>query len=328
MKQTLTLIALLMLIAGCAKKEPERALPDSALETPEITLFKQSLPIKQEVLKKAYKKISPKIGLSNMSEFKGKSFNGEFVFDENNLPFIEYRFDKPYIIKKVHLKGSGFVVDGDAENSNIKKFEILFLDAQKSPLYTEELEKGRLDIEGFNNIQADGFVFKTRSVYTEKAKEIDGSDIIAAFDGRIEVEVIDADYIYDIVAPVLSERDSSTSNEELLKTIALLNSQLFKRLREQGSGFNLPKRSVLYLPADADMHYAVAYTKEIYQTGKYKTIDGEYKIHIFNEEAEFDSKGKIKVKKHKIDVKKSKRNLKTTTQLPEHEEFIDFSEGL
>jgi hypothetical protein len=76
------------------------------------------------------------------------------------------------------------------------------------------------------------------------------------------------------------------------------------------------------------MHYAVAHTEEIYSTGKYKTVTGEYKIFIFSEKAEFDSKGKVKVKKHTIKIKDSKRNLKTTTQLPEHEDFIDFSEGI
>lgn len=328
MKHIFPLIALMILIAGCAKKESVAPAVDPVTISSEIVLFKQSLPIEKEVLKKAYKKISPMIGLSHMSELKGKSFNAEFVFQESELPFIEYKFDKPYIIKKVHLKKSGFVVDGEAETSNIKKFEILFLDAQLTPLYTGELEIGAEVIEGFDNIQADGFILKTRSVYSPKDTNIDENDVIAAFDGRIEVEVIDADYVYDIVVPVLSERDSSTSNEELLKNIALLNSELFKRLREKRSGFNLPKQSVLYLPDDADMHYAVAHTQEIYQTGKYKTVDGSYKIYIFNEDAEFDAKGKIKVKQHKIDVQKSDRNLKTTIQLPEHEKFIDFSEGL
>jgi hypothetical protein len=324
MKQILILVAVLLLIAGCAKKEPE--LIDPVSIAPEITLFKQSLPIEKEVLQKAYKKISPKIGLSHMGTVKGKAFNGEFIFDEKELPFIEYRFDKPYIIKKIHLQQSGFVVNGDAGSSHIKKFEILFFDAQKSPLYTAELDKGVTEIKDFNNIQADGFILKARSVYAPK--NITENDVVAAFDGRISVEVIDANYIYDIVAPVLSERDSSTSNEELLKTIALLNSELFKRLRAKRADFNLPKDSVLYLPHDADMHYAVAHTEEIFKTGKYKTVTGEYKIHIFSEEADFDSKGDVKVRKHKIKIEDSKRNLKTTTQLPEHEKFIDFSEGL
>jgi len=328
MKKIYPLIILLVFIVGCAKKEPEPVAIDPVTLSPEITLFKQSLPIQKEVLQKAYKKISPTVGLSHMNQLKGKSFDGEFVFDETELPFIEYKFDKPYIIKKIHLKKSGFVVNGNAKSSNIKKFEILFLDAQKTPLYTGELEDEVEVIEGFNNIQADGFIIKTRSIYSPQGEEVDENDVIAAFDGRIEVEVIDADYVYDIVAPVLSKRDSSTSNEDLLKTIALLNSELFKRLREKRSDFNLPKTSVLYLPDDADMHYAVANTQEIFETGKYKTVDGDYKIHIFHEEAEFDAKGKIRVKKHKINVEKSNRNLKTTTKLPEHEEFIDFSEGL
>ena len=327
MKRIYPLIALIILITGCAKKDGGPAV-DPVTVAPEIVLFNQSLPIEKEVLRKAYKKITPKVGLSHMSELKGKSFNGEFVFEESELPFIEYKFDKPYIIKKVHLMQSGFVVNGKAESSNIKKFEILFYDAKKTPLYTDELEKDAITIEDFSNIQADGFILKTHSVYTPKDVEIDENDVIAAFDGRIEVEVIDANYVYDIVAPVLSERDSSTSNEDLLKTIALLNSELFKRLREKRADFNLPKTSVLYLPDDADMHYAVAHTQEIYLTGKYKTVDGAYKIHIFNEKAEFNSKGKIKVRQHQIDVQKSNRNLKTTTQLPEHEKFIDFSEGL
>lgn len=324
MKQILAFVAVLILIAGCAKKDPDSIDPVSI--APEIKLFKQSLPIEKEILQKAYKKISPKIGLSHMGALKGKSFNGEFIFDEKELPFVEYRFDKPYIIKKVHLKKSGFVVNGDASSSHIKKFEILFFDAQKSPLYTAELEKDATEIEDFNNIQADGFILKARSVYAPK--HISENDVVAAFDGRISVEVIDTNYIYDIVAPVLSERDSSTSNEELLKTIALLNSELFKRLRAKRADFNLPKDSVLYLPQDADMHYAVAHTEEIFKTGKYKTVTGEYKIHIFSEEADFDAKGDVNVKQHKIKIEDSKRNLKTTTQLPEQEKFIDFSEGL
>lgn len=331
MKQLITLVALFILLAGCVKKEPQMAalpLADPVLSSPEITLFKQSLPIDSEVLHKAYKKISPKIGLANMALLRGKSFSGEFVFDENSLPFIEYRFDKPYLVKKIELKKSGFVVDGKAESSHIKKFEILFFDAQKSPLYTGELDAKASVIDAFNNIEADGFILKTRSVYVPKNKKMDENDIVAAFDGRIEVEVIDAEYVYDIVAPVLSKRESSTSNEELLQTIALLNSELFKRLRLKRNDFNLPKTSLMYLPNDADMHYAVANTEEIYKTGKYKTLAGEYKIHIFSEEAEFDSKNSGELKKHAISVKDSKRNLKTTTQIPPHEEFIDFSEGL
>jgi len=329
-REYILIAALITVLTGCGEKEPApvalKVLP--APEAPKIMLFKQSLPVKKEVMQKAYKRISPRIGLSHMNELKGKSFNGEFVFEESELPFIEYKFDKPYVIKKIHLKGSGFVVNGEAKHSNIKKFEILFYDTQKTPLYTGELNTGARYIENFNNIQADGFLLKTRSVYSPKGQEINENDVFASFDGRIEVEVIDADYIYDIVAPVLRERDSSTSNEELLKTIALLNSELFKRLREKRLNFNLPKTSVLYLPNDADMHYAVAHTQEIYETGKYRTVEGEYKIHIFNEEANFDDKGNIRVKEHKIDVKETRRNLKTTTQLPEHEKFIDFSEGL
>ena len=317
----------MILVVGCGDKEPEPVV-DPVTEAPVITLFKQSLPIEQKVLDKAYKRINPKIGLSHMSDLKGKSFDKEFVFEEGSLPFIEYRFKKPYIIKRIHLQESGFVVDGSAESSNIKKFEIVFFDAEKSPVYTAELEAGATEIEDFYNVQADGFILKTHSVFTPKGEKVDEADIIAAFDARISVEVIDANHVYDIIAPVLTERDSSTSNEELLKTIALLNTELFKRLKTKRSDFNLPKDSVLYLPDDADMNYAVAHTQEIYQTGKYKTVDGEYKIHIFHEDAEFDSKGNVRVKKHKINVKKSTRNLKTTTQLPAHEEFIDFSEGL
>ncbi len=326
MKKIYSLVALMILIAGCGDKEPEIVEPVTI--TPEITLFKQSLPVEKKVLQKAYRKISPKIGLSHMGDLKGKSYGDEFVFDENELPFIEYKFDKPYIIKKVHLKRSGFVVDGDASSSGIKKFDMLFLDEQKTPLYTGELEPGETAIEDLNNVQADGFILKTRSIYIPESKEITENEVVAAFDGRVEVEVIDADYIYDIVAPVLTDRESSTNNEELLKTIALLNTELFKRLRRKFSDFNLPNTSVLYLPDDADMHYAIAHTEEVYKTGKYKTINGEYKIHIFNEKAEFNAKGNVRVKEHKIEIKDSSRNLKTTTQLPEHEEFIDFSEGL
>ncbi len=327
MKQIATLIITLVFILGCSNKGPD-ANVDPVLMSPEIKLFKQSLPVKKEVLHKAYKKITPKIGLNDMRDLKGTSFNGEFVFDEQELPFIEYRFDKPYIIKNIHLKRSGFVVDGDASSSNIRKFEVLFLDAVKTPKYSDELPKGSTSIEDINNVQASGFILKTRSVYTKKGEKVDENDVVAAFDGRIEVEVIDADYIYDIVAPVLSDRDSDTSNEELLKTIALLNGELFNRLRAQRGDFNIPTTSVLYLPDDADMHYAVAHTEDIYRTGKYKTITGEYKIFIFSEKAEFDAKGNIRVKKHEIEIKDSKRNFKTTTQLPEHEEFIDFSEGI
>jgi len=326
MKHISSALLILILMSGCGDKEPEPIDPVSI--APEIVLFKQSLPIEKKVLQKAYKKISPKIGLSNMASLNGKSFNGEFVFNSENLPFVEYRFDKPYIIKKVHLKSSGFVVDGDASSSMIKKFEMVFFDAEKSPLYVAELDEGEKVIGDLQNNQATGFILKTHSVYTPKGKEVSEEDVVAAFDARVEVEVIDGNYIYDIIAPVLEGRDSSTSNEELLKTIALLNTELFKRLKSQRSGFKLPKDSVLYLPDDADMHYAVAYTQEIFQTGKYKTKDGSYKIHIFKEDAEFDAKGKVKVRKHEIKVNKSNRNLKTTTQLPEHEDFIDFSEGL
>ncbi len=327
MKYIANLALILILITGCGNN-PEPAEVDPVSMNKEIILFKQSLPIEQNVLAKAYKKVKPTIGLSNMSAFEGKSFKGEFVFEAGQLPFIEYRFDKPYIIKKIHLKSSGFVVDGDASSSHIKKFEIVFFDAEKSPLYLTELDEDVDSIDGFNNVQATGFIIKTHSVYTPTSKDIDKGDIIAAFDARLDVEVIDGNYIYDIIAPVLTERDSSISNEELLKTIALLNGELFRRLKNQRSDFNLPKDSVLYLPDDADMHYAVAHTQEIFKTGKYKTKDGEYKIHIFNEDAEFDSKGNVRVKKHEIKVEKSNRNLKTTTQLPDHEDFIDFSEGL
>jgi len=327
MKYITSLTLILVLMSGCGSKSQPAEIDPVAINK-EILLFKQSLPIEKKVLDKAYNKVQPVIGLSNMSSFEGKSFKGEFVFEAGQLPFIEYRFDKPYIIKKIHLKSSGFIVDGDARSSHIKKFEIVFFDAEKSPLYIAELDEDAKSIDSFHNIQATGFIIKTHSVYTPTDKEIDKNDIIAAFDARLDVEVIDGNYIYDIIAPVLTERESSTSNEELLKTIALLNAELFKRLKNQRSDFNLPKDSVLYLPDDADMHYAVAHTQEIFKTGKYKTKDGEYKIHIFKEDAEFDAKGNVRVKKHEIKVEKSNRNLKTTTQLPEHEDFVDFSEGL
>ena len=326
MKKTLALVAALVMMTACTKDKTKAV--DPVLAAPEIKLFKQSLPVRQEVLRKAYNKVSPKIGLSNMRLLKGQVFGDEFVFNADALPFIEYRFDKPYIIKKIHLKKSGFVVDGDASSSNIKRFEILFLDADRSPMYRGELEKDDSSIDGVHNAKASGFIIKTISAHAPKSKKISENDVVAAFDGRVAVEVINTDYIYDIVSPVLSERKEATSNEELLKTIALLNSELFTRLRQQRADFNLPKTSVLYLPADADMHYAVAHTEDIYNTGKYKTIHGEYKIFIFSEEAEFDADGKIKVNKHTIEQKSSNRNLRTTTQLPEHEEFIDFSEGL
>lgn len=330
MKHIYILVSILILMTACAEKKPEekKVIVERVSIAPEILLFKQSLPIKQEVLNKAYKKISPRIGLSNMSDLKGQSFNGEFIFNEDKIPFVEYKFDKPYIIKKVHLKGSGFVVNGNASSSNIKKFELLFLDGKKTPSYIGELKANQQDLASFDNVQADGVILKTRSVYVPDGMKIHENDVVAGFDARIEVEVIDADYIYDIVAPVLSERESSASNEDLLKTIALMNTELFKRLKENQKNFNLPKTSVLYLPADADMHYAVAHTKSIYETGKYKTIDGQYKIHIFSEEAEFDAKGNVKVQQHKIEIKNSNRNLKTTQELPDHEKFIDFSEGI
>ncbi len=327
LKHFYALTAILALFSGCVKDEPKVVKMDPVLASPEIQLFNQSLPVKKEVLHKAYKKISPRIGLSNMRGFEGKTYNGEFVFNEENLPFIEYRFDKPYIIKKVYLKKSGFVVDGNTENSNIKKFEMVFLDTRKTPTFVGELEKGATEIEDFDNVQSEGFILKTRSLYVNHDDNIKANDIVPAFDARIEVEVIDTDYVYDIVAPVLSKRDSHTSNEELLKTIALMNTELFQRLREKRGEFNLPRTSVLYLPKDADMHYAVAHTEDIYQTGKYKTIDGLYKIYIFSDNVDFNDKEKVRVKKHKIKVKNSNRNLKITEELPDHQDFIDFSEG-
>ncbi|MDF1881963.1 hypothetical protein JHD50_11755 [Sulfurimonas sp. MAG313] len=325
MKKIYTLVALMIFIAGCADKEPEFTL-DPVLEAPEITLFKQSLPIEHAVLEKAYKKISPEVALSNLEDLQGKSFDEEFVFDAQNLPFVEYHFDKPYIIKKVHLLNSGFIIAGDSSSSHIKKFEIVFFNTNKSLIYSSELDTDDKEIEALHNVVATGFILKTHSVYVPDGTS--AYEVKAAFDTRIEVEVIDVNHIYDIIAPVLSHRESSNSNEELLKTIALLNTELFKRLKAMRKDFKLPKNSVLYLPDDADMDYAVSHTQEIYQTGKYKTIDGEYKIHIFNEKAEFDAKGNIRVNKHEIKINKSNRNLKTTTQLPDHEDFIDFSEGL
>jgi len=328
LKHFYAITATIILLTGCTKKEPMVVKMDPVLASSQIQLFNQSLPVKKEILHKAYKKVSPKIGLSNMRAFEGKTYKGEFVFNEDNLPFIEYRFDKPYIIKKVYLKKSGFVVDGDAKSSNIKKFEMVFLDAQKTPTFVGELDKGDKEIDAFDNIQSEGFILKTRSLYVNDDDKIEGNDIIPGFDARIEVEVIDTDYVYDIIVPVLSERDSHTSNEELLKTIALMNTELFQRLREQRGAFNLPKTSVVYLPKDADMHYAVAHTEDIYKTGKYKTVDGLYKIYIFSDEVEFNDKEKVRVRKHKIDVKSSNRNLKITEELPEHQDFIDFSEGI
>ena len=76
------------------------------------------------------------------------------------------------------------------------------------------------------------------------------------------------------------------------------------------------------------MHYAVAHTEEIFTTGKYKTVDGLYKIYIFSDDVEFNDKERVRVKKHKIKVKASNRNLKTTEELPDHQDFIDFSEGI
>jgi len=221
MKYTASFSLILILITGCSNR-PEPVEFDLVSANKEILLFEQSLPIEKKVLEKAYKKVKPMIGLSNISAFEGKSFKGEFVFEAVQLPFIEYRFDKPYIIKKIHLKSSGFVVDGDASSSHIKKFEIVFFDAEKSPLYLTELDEDAQSIDGFHNVQATGFVIKTHSVYTPKDKEVDKNDIIAAFDARLDVEVIDGNYIYDIIAPVLTERASSISNEELLENNCLV----------------------------------------------------------------------------------------------------------
>jgi len=328
MKHIITFFLVVTFFVACSNDKPKPPKPkfDPVLESSKIKLFKQSLPIKKEVLQKAYKKITPKIGLSNLTDFKGTRFKDEFVFNEDNLPFVEYRFDKPYIIKKIHLLKSGFVVDGNDKGSNIKKYELLFLDAKHTPAYNSELEDDSTYIDNFDNIQAQGFILKARSVYFKKGEKISAEDIIASFDSRVEVEVIDTDYIFDIVETVLSERDASVSNEELLKTIALMNRELFKRLRLQRSDFNLPPESVMYLPEDADMNYAVANTKNIYETGKYKTLKGRYKIYIFSDEVDFKEQEKIRLKKHKIRSEKSNRNLKTTEELPEHQDFIDFSE--
>lgn len=246
-------------------------------------------------------------------------------------PYLSYTLPEKSIIIALNLRNCGFLLDDDADvrGTSMKTFTLAYTSAlngankQKRKTLSQQ---ERIILVNKDEMATQSFTLKPESFYVDSSvEEVENYRIYS--DRNVSILYLSLNDAKAILEEALLLRKDRALNEALIETIALKNPSYYRELLAKKSRYNLPKKSIVHLPKDALISYAVTHLDEIYLSGKYKTTSGRYKILIQEQKAQFDRRGGTH-KRHSIRAKKSKKRKKAVGDIPEGDNFIDFSKGL
>jgi len=331
MKKTLLSFVVLVGLVGCgaAPEVPTEKVERQQLTSPKsIVLYSQRLQPSSELAKKAFTIKTYSGKLTTSSEIEG--VESTTAFDLKKPLHLYYDFKKPSIIYQadvydlnIHLVDDTMV--GHSIVTDIKKISIYYDDKQKKSVTLQQTQN---TIHGFRKKATTSLDIDIHSFFTENNLLTERKFKLSKSDVNITFSFFNPEYVNDILIETLQTRENQKKNEALLHSIVKSDISYYYKLRQQRGSFILDKQSIVNMPDDADLEYAQKNYKDFFESGKYLTEEGKYKILIADEVIKFEN-SEVKIEKqHTIKDKYSKQHIKKTTDIPDHDGFIDFSEGV
>lgn len=298
----------------------------------------------------------------------GKAKEEKFTINEKNRPKHFKDFINPVEIKKIKYKPSdSLLLDNlnytkDAKGIEENAVNIVFgplFDAFRTigigepvELYYGDDKNGSYKIFDLNeysknenkeyiidypfkntkNIKsAEILVTGLKSPYNDKSRE--------AFYSKSEVSfyIKDSDIENDIIRHNLK---NLSNNEDLIKIVGKNNPTLFRTLQNEKNNYKLDPKSILRLPNDVDIDYAIDNVEEIINLGEYITANKSHKeINISSIFPDIQSGTSITTNdnfRYKPDVEKAKieKSLKgidfsdKNFEKEKKKEFVDLDKGI
>lgn len=352
-----SMIALLFL--GCQNKIPEPN-PTQVTEKNQkinstIKLYGQELSIPKLLISKIY----PDIVIDTKSivedvSLQGKIKNRQFIFDDKYAPYYIITLKKPLKIESLTILNTARYMPRTNKNSKNDLIALLvgaMPDTPKHPSLIHIASKNQEKLVPFVttftnedkvlNVKKETIIFEEQP-YTDELDvrisildfTIGHSEYSSLFnDYTFVVKGYDPEYEYELIEWTFKYRENIDKNEMLIRNIAQDNQELYYKFKNNSAQLKLPKYSIVNLPKDVDMKYALTNTAEIYRTGRYKNKKGIYKSFQIAEISfnESDTTGNKQVVENiKITGKRiEKKSFSKTEEIPkEQNNYIDFSQGL
>lgn len=351
------MVALLFL--GCQNKIPEPN-PTQVTEKNQkinstIKLYGQELSIPKLLISKIY----PDIVIDTKSivedvSLQGKIKNRQFIFDDKYAPYYIITLKKPLKIESLTILNTARYMPRTNKNSKNDLIALLvgaMPDTPKHPSLIHIASKNQEKLVPFVttftnedkvlNVKKETIIFEEQP-YTDELDvrisildfTIGHSEYSSLFnDYTFVVKGYDPEYEYELIEWTFKYRENIDKNEMLIRNIAQDNQELYYKFKNHSAQLKLPKYSIVNLPKDVDIKYALTNTAEIYRTGRYKNKKGIYKSFQIAEISfnESDTTGNKQVVENiKITGKRiEKKSFSKTEEIPkEQNNYIDFSQGL
>ena len=345
-------ITITTFFVGCSQKNTLVKINKENSFKKSILLYDQNITVPESLMSKVFPNISMKVKSREDALLIGKEADGQFIFNDNHSPYYILKLDKPLKIEELTIyntatyrpivveqpnkpdiislligtlpdtpKFPSLVYIGTKEQNELFPFKTKFkktnssLDAKeetiifKKPLYTDTLhiEISKLNISV-------GHSPKSKLVKNYKF-------LIKGYDPKYEIKLIES---------VLKNRKEKDKNESLIRNIAQDNIKLYRTLQHNKDLYNIPKYSILGLPKDVNIQYAITNTFEIYRTGRYKSTSGKFKkfkvkeVNFMQSSSNYQYKHRVEINGKKIKNKVSAQSNKRDADI----NFIDFSNGI
>lgn len=330
LKILLPLVLMILTMTGCGSApKPQVQAPSVPLVkvAKSITLYEQELPVSKALASKAFAVQEREVSLKPNVLYTGLDSTKAFAF--TIAPILKYSFGQEYVILSADIqKLISFTDDAMFEHTthvNIQSLSLIYSNLSRQDL---RLSKGQKTITNFKKIPTKSITFAIKTLFPDPSMNASSQYSLLAQDLNISFSLYNANFEDAIIREVLTTRNDAQKNELLIQTIAQENRDYYMQLLPNKSTYILPPHSIMYMPTDADLNYAIEKHELFFNTGKYKTTSGKYKILISEEMVKFDQSNVKVNSKHTIKTKQSKKKLKKATDIPDHDNFIDFSEGV
>jgi len=343
-KITLSLL-IILLIMGCSNTK-NLSQPNSnkrSEKTDMITLYGQQLQIPKNI----YNKIYPEFNMDTKSIFKNKSIShekGKFI--GKYRPYYILNFDKQLYISEIKIFNTGLlavpILNVKNKKESLVKFNpIAFIFNDKQVPTTVHLgNKNSSELE-----QVDFLVSENKEYIVIKlSTPIFTNQLHIAISGienppfgtkceilndyTFELTANDYSYIDEVIINTLKTRSDLLLNEDLIRKIALEDKKLFRKIQSKSRNINVTNFSLINLPQDADINYALKNYSNIVESRVYKNINGQRKVWKISSQNN-SKKSLFNTNELNIQtVNTTDNKIKKADNEIKYSEYIDFSQGI
>lgn len=290
--------------------------------------------------------------------FKTASRENHYVtFSEKSLPICEISLGKKIIIDEIKYNRGGFdramdttfdllylplnilnALSGEKTKDRSGTYGIYRLGVYQKSEYGYALEGKTYDFgedeqsriivkRPFGDVAVDKFSVAILALYYPKA-ESKPQEISGYVD---EVEILPAGEVSKnekIITYLLQNSDNITQNEILFLHYSAFENPSFFTKAKSMKNLKLPQNSIINYPNDIDLKYAFDNYKNVIESKKYKSINGDFKI-LWQENSPKTKSTKTQniTKNYKLQTSEESVNFNHTKK-PRESTYIDFSQGI